>query len=105
MVLHLPIIENCDNCGACCLQVTAPPFFINDERNEAVEKRVPEAEIRAITTLLFGTSTTDRRPCRWYDPETRGCRHYDQRPDDCRAFEINSSLCHHHRRQQGIKPI
>jgi hypothetical protein len=23
----LPVIESCDNCGACCLVVTRPPFY------------------------------------------------------------------------------
>lgn len=101
-LMQLPVIENCDNCGACCLQVLAPPFFINDERNEAIEKGVPDDQVQQIVALLFGTSTMERSPCLWYDPQTRGCRHYEQRPDDCRAFEIGSHLCRHHRRSAGI---
>jgi len=100
--MNLPLLENCDHCGACCLNVVAPPFFINGERNEAIEKGVDPTEAARIEQVLFSTPTTEKSPCLWYDPETRGCRHYEQRPDDCRAFEINSYQCRHSRREHGV---
>jgi hypothetical protein len=37
----LPILADCDECGACCMHIPAPPYIINPQRNEPLEKGVP----------------------------------------------------------------
>ena len=81
---NLPVIESCDNCGACCQVVTRPPFYhvfedLGEEAWDRLERRRPDlvAELhadyqarRASGGPFYGT------PCIWFDPETLRCRHY-----------------------------
>jgi uncharacterized protein len=107
---QFPIIESCDNCGACCLVVTRPPFYhvfhdMGEAALERLERERPDlvAELeeddqarRAAGAPSYGT------PCLWYDALARRCRHYEYRPLACHEFEVGSEDCRDARRRAGI---
>jgi uncharacterized protein len=110
MTETLPVIQSCDECGACCQVVSSPPFHrvFNEEGEDAWERLRYErpdllAELladdharRANGGPFYGT------PCLWYNAETRRCRHYDDRPRACRAFELGDVDCRDARRRAGV---
>jgi Fe-S-cluster containining protein len=87
-VNELPVIESCDHCGACCMQVGHPPF--TDEERQHVPYELL-AEIDEHVAQLEGAE--DTRACIWLDLETKRCLHYEQRPHVCRDFERGSTAC------------
>ncbi|QDU37210.1 Flagellin N-methylase [Maioricimonas rarisocia] len=100
----LPVIENCDDCGACCMTVGTPPFVLDEERDEARERGVSlplRAEIQARRRELDATGRRDA-PCLWFDPETLRCRHHEMRPQVCRDYTIGDWHCRFARRREGI---
>jgi Fe-S-cluster containining protein len=107
---QLPVIDSCDDCGACCLVVTHPPFYrIFDGDGEEAWERL-KRECPGIIAALIGDQEKRRAdgrplygtPCVWFDEPTRRCRHYEFRPRACREFEIGSPDCHDARRRAGI---
>jgi uncharacterized protein len=94
----LPIIENCNSCGACCQLTPVPPF----QPGEDIMKDVPDELMQPSRDRVAADQHFDRLACVWYDPELAQCRHYDLRPDACRKFEINSDLCHGARWDVGV---
>lgn len=100
----LPIVESCENCGACCQSLPAPPYkvlmttegrLVPAPRGVAadVERLLaapPDAlEVRRVRI----ESGQNHGPCCWLDPVTRGCRWYEFRPEVCRVFERGSEDC------------
>lgn len=94
----LPIIESCDDCGACCLQTPIPPF----EPGEEAVKNVPETFLTAVRERIQQGQQFEVQPCVWFDSVSRRCLHYDFRPDNCRKFEIGSDLCRISRWDAGL---
>jgi len=106
----LPIIDSCDDCGACCRVVTLPPFrrAFDGEGEEAweclrwdrpdlmAEFLAADRARRADGDPSFGT------PCLWLDPDSGRCRHYDHRPRDCREFAVGGPDCRDARRRAGV---
>ena len=86
---QLPVIESCDDCGACCMKTSVPPFEPGEEiaRCLTASQRVP------IDERIEADQRFDDLPCVWFDMNTRRCLHYEQRPSACRKFEIGSDLC------------
>jgi|GEM_PF-491671 len=100
----LPVIESCDDCGACCMTVGTPPFVLDDERDEARERGVSlpmRAEIEARRRELDVTGRRDV-PCLWFDNETLRCRHHSRRPQVCRDYAMGDWHCRFARRREGI---
>jgi uncharacterized protein len=106
----LPVIDSCDGCGACCLVVTSPPFYMvfeemGEEAWERLGRERPEllAEIQADyhARQKNGGPFYDT-PCLWYDPETKRCRHYEYRPLACHEFEVGDEDCRDARRRAGV---
>lgn len=101
----LPVVSNCDNCGACCTgQAALPVALVGDGfRMEPVSPLPPElvTELLAIRTRFIADGfPPDGSPCIWYDAETRRCRHYEHRPTLCRdAVKVGDEAC---RRSLGI---
>ncbi|MCA9051600.1 MAG: YkgJ family cysteine cluster protein [Planctomycetaceae bacterium] len=85
----LPIIESCDDCGACCRLTPIPPFA----DGETARRSVPDELLSPIRRRIAADQQFDKLPCVWFNAETLQCRHYELRPDACRQFEINSDLC------------
>jgi uncharacterized protein len=83
----LPIITDCNDCGACCSQLGTPPF-LSYERD-----LVPDELLAEIDAIEFTQQDENGGPCIWLDPTTRQCRHYDERPFICREFEMGGEDC------------
>jgi Fe-S-cluster containining protein len=94
----LPIIQSCDDCGACCLRTPIPPF----QPGEEAILNVPQEFLTAVSARIAADQQFESLPCVWLDVETRRCRHYDLRPQACRDFQINSDLCRLSRWDEGI---
>lgn len=94
----LPIIESCDDCGACCMRTPVPPFTPGEE----VAKSVPADLLQLAADRVAADEHFDLVACVWFDEEKRACRHYDLRPDACRAFEVSSDACRMSRWDVGI---
>ena len=94
----LPIIENCDSCGACCRLTPVPPF----EPGEEAEWEVPDEFLQPIRDRVAADQHFDRVACVWYDAPHDQCKHYEVRPNACRKFEINSDLCRGARLDIGV---
>ncbi|MEZ6042049.1 MAG: YkgJ family cysteine cluster protein [Planctomycetaceae bacterium] len=95
---NLPLIENCDRCGACCMRTPVPPFAPGEE----AARNVPDSLLQTIQQRIDADQHFDLIPCVWFDPDLRRCRNYEYRPDACRAFEIGSTLCRLSRWDEGI---
>ncbi len=95
----LPVIESCDNCGACCMATPVPPF----EPGEEIAKRVPPELLNRVHERIERGQQFDRLPCVWFDSTSKRCQHYDLRPDACRDFEINGQLCRISRADIGLR--
>ncbi len=108
--MTLPVLDSCDDCGACCRVVSMPPFRrVFDESGEEAWERLKwdrpdlfasflaETRVRRATGApSFGT------PCFWLDLDTNRCLHYDLRPRACRDFDLGGVDCRDARRRAGI---
>jgi uncharacterized protein len=93
---------NCDDCGACCLNVGNPPFLLDMKdgtlRNiggiDSAEDfhRLLEAPVDARIAFAKNSESTTG-PCSWLDQATRRCQFYNFRPEICRTFEIGGKWC------------
>ncbi len=118
MTNQLPIIETCDECGACCMEQESPPGYamlLNSpdmmenaelfEEDVARLRSLPDeaiAELRSyIQQLLDGVKRPDRA-CIWLDRSTMRCRYHEYRPMICRDFEVGSDDCIGWRKAYGI---
>jgi Fe-S-cluster containining protein len=113
----LPVLESCDDCGACCFEQGAPPDYVALRLNPqfaldpsfaddvARLKALPADAARSLDRYLRAVET-DGAPrngiCVWFDHDTRRCRHYEIRPSTCRVFELNGPGCRIYRRRHGI---
>ena len=101
----LPLIESCEGCGACCLEMDSPPLYgvikrmldtmsLADlvrghplyARDARRFMRMPAA-VRTEFDILWANRVAENtadEPCFWLDLETRQCRHYRCRPSICR---------------------
>jgi Fe-S-cluster containining protein len=113
----LPILTNCEACGACCMEQGAPPDYVALSVNphlgddpsfaEDVERlgNLPAqaAELLAMYLRESQQGTRDQNGwCVWFDGVSKSCRFYDWRPSTCRVFELGSPGCRIYRRRQGI---
>ena len=112
MTTSLPILDSCDDCGACCRVVSSPPFRrVFDEAGEEAWERLRWDRPDLLAELLAIERTRKRSgdpsfgsPCHWFDPESKRCRHHDLRPRACREFEVGGVDCHDARRRQQPRP-
>ncbi|MEW4490986.1 YkgJ family cysteine cluster protein [Thalassoglobus sp. JC818] len=99
---ELPIVENCDGCGACCSVVPVPPFVMQNGTHEAVTIGVPEELLQEVLAVWDLRLYLPPDFCMWFDVERKVCRHYEYRPQACRNFELNSPACHATREMMHI---
>lgn len=105
--MSLPVINSCDDCGACCMRQSSPPGYIQficqpdidhigtawEEDFERFQKLPAEArrELEAYVAKLrrgdFDGVLGGDFPCCWLDLKTRQCRWYEHRPTIC-EFEL-----------------
>lgn len=87
-------VASCDDCGACCMVVSIPPF-------SGVELRALPAFLRADVQQSFNTRQ-GHQPCAWLDMSTKRCRHYEHRPAICHDFTRSATPCHEARDREGV---
>ena len=122
MVKHshpmLPIIQNCDGCGACCFEQGSPPGYLwllqldaaarsswPDEEDAARIDEIPAdalAVIQDYARKLGSGEVSGEGACCWLDQQTLRCRWYDHRPQICRDFEVGSEACRTWRNEYNV---
>lgn len=124
MSVNLPIVSNCDNCGACCREQGSPPMYLwylrkieegmNDsdpdwsDDHDRVTSLPPEAmrELLEYRERLLSNPPSDDGVCIWFDESTLRCRHYEHRPDICRdGLNPGDEGCIAWRRAYGVGSI
>lgn len=108
----LPVVTNCDGCGACCTGQAALPVNMvgSTFRMPSCSPPLPpelEAELREAAERFEREGwPADGTPCIWYDAEARRCRHYEHRPTLCRdEVEPGDDACRRWRRASGVDPV
>ena len=96
----LPLIDSCDDCGACCRLTPVPPF----QPGEEAVWNVPAWMLEPVQERIRRDEQFELLPCVWLDPDTLRCRHYEYRPQACRDFEIGSLLCRLSRDENPERP-
>lgn len=112
--MNLPIVNDCDNCGACCFEQGSPPGYLVimsgsawapvDVRRFAKVPAEAKAEIEAYRKALIAGTVEGNGdgPCCWLDRSTNRCRWYEHRPSICRELEPGSDGCHTWRAEYNI---
>lgn len=78
----------CGNCGACCMEMSSPPFVCNEWRT------VPYDLQHGIGDYLDGRRYNESGPCCWLDLATGECQHYEHRPQVCREdLQVGDDGC------------
>lgn len=100
MSVKLPVVTNCDGCGACCMSMGTPPFAgPGDPSWDALPEQL-KAEIKAE---VFRPGRNYDGPCIWL--ENGRCKHHAIRPMICREFEIGSPACLIWRDEHGVEKL
>ena len=115
---NLPIIDTCDDCGACCLTQKSPPGYamlladptLQDDPGPFAEdvvrlRSLPTAAADELRAYLDQVLRGVRQPddvCIWFDRQTKRCRYHDHRPRICHELEIGSDDCLGWREEYGI---
>lgn len=111
--VDLPIIESCDDCGACCLEMNSPPGYVvfyaerpcwpKDTGDHERFARLPAEAKRLLDEyvqwLRLATKVHEDAPCIWLDLDSRRCRFYEHRPSICRDLELGGEGCRGWREQ------
>jgi uncharacterized protein len=117
MEFPLPVIDLCDDCGACCMEQESPPGYVmllsspemmaeetfreDAERISAMPSALQDELRNYLHQLLAGVERPDTA-CIWLDKSTMRCRHHEHRPSVCRDFEIGTDECRSWREAYGI---
>ncbi len=106
----LPVVRDCDSCGACCTgQAALPVHLVGDHFRLDPVTPLPPAladELRAAIARFKAEGwPPDGSPCIWYDAGTKRCRHYEHRPELCReAVKPGDTACLRWRKAAGVDP-
>jgi Fe-S-cluster containining protein len=92
--VELPVIDNCGQCGACCMSVGVPPFT-NEEYDNL------DGEVQTEIALYKILGRTKGMVCAWLT-DTRECDAYAIRPIACRQFERGGVSCRVLREEYGV---
>lgn len=86
--MKLPVVKDCNGCGACCTEMGCPPFVESE-----IDALPPELKL-SVRNYQNVHGWDGGYPCLWYDAETQKCSHYEHRPEICRDFQPGSAACH-----------
>ena len=89
--MNLPIIDNCDDCGACCQHVGHPMWFRDEQEWIDLPAEMKGEHIRYLASIAGSDDYGE--PCYWLDEATKKCKHHDLRPAVCKDFEIGGDDC------------
>lgn len=107
----LPLIKDCHDCGACCLEQEALPIHLVGDgfRMESVSPLPEELKAELLQTIERFEKEgwpEDGSPCIWYDAEKKGCKHYNHRPVLCRdELKVGDEGCRRWRKSKGIDKV
>jgi len=101
-------VENCDNCGVCCMGKNLRPLSGNvcdmmaaPRRRLVLSPSMREALERVLDGPLGGN---DGCPCIWLHRMTGECLHYEYRPQLCRdTLQPGDETCLRLRCEAGIE--
>jgi Fe-S-cluster containining protein len=107
---NLPVIDSCDDCGACCQVVSRPPFRRSfDEGGEDAWERLKWDRPDLLAAFLADELARDATggpyygtPCIWFDAPKGRCLHYEYRPRAGREFEVGEQDCRDARRRACV---
>ena len=113
---ELPVIQDCNNCGACCLEQESPPGYVwllvhGGDRSDADDlarlASLPEKLRRELLDYIDDTRAGKPHPrggvCLWFDKQSRRCKHYDLRPSICRdVLQPGDEACLEWRAAYGV---
>lgn len=97
--MNLPIVTDCNDCGACCRHMGYPTFLYGSATQPDEEHwvRLP-SELKE--SLLAYIDQYEPLPdgqldgaCVWLDNKSGRCKHHEFRPQVCRDFRIGSRGC------------
>lgn len=83
--MNLPVIDDCEDCGACCMTVGVPPFTDSEFADL-------DDEVQTELSLYRILGRTKGMICAWLN-SSRKCDGYSVRPDACRNFERGGDDC------------
>ncbi|MFK8114679.1 MAG: YkgJ family cysteine cluster protein [Rubripirellula sp.] len=95
----LPTINDCGDCGACCMHMGFPPYMgmSEGETPEEFWKVMPDdlkSELLAYMSSYSPPAEGELDgPCVWLDSSTKLCKHHEHRPRVCRDFQVGSQGC------------
>lgn len=104
----LPIIQSCNNCGACCMEQESPPGYLSIlvygedgansqadlDRFNAMPQRLRKELEEYHSDMVAGLDHPKSGVCIWFNEHTRQCKHYDLRPDVCREeIQVGDDAC------------
>ena len=92
--MELPVIDNCADCGAGCMDAGLPPFSGGEIDG------LPD-EIQNELAHYNMTNRGRNMPCVWLDCEMN-CSKYEYRPKHCRDYKVGGHSCRTVRYQYGI---
>ncbi len=104
----LPVINDCRNCGVCCLHMGYPAFMepVESSHDAQYWRALPDHLKQELLDYIAACEAPPAGqldgPCIWLDPDTRLCKHHEYRPRVCRDFEIGSKECRDWRKHYGI---
>lgn len=108
---QLPVITNCDDCGACCTGQAALPVHLTGDGALRLDGVNPlpghlRDELRAAVDRFHRDGwPPDGSPCIWYDAATKRCKHYEYRPTTCRDEVMpGDEACRRWRKIAGVDP-
>lgn len=106
MKKSLPLVTNCDNCGACCTEQEALPvgWYLGSLGDPTTLPSELLAELKAMAEEFNKTGWPKGTACVWYDAETKRCKHYEYRPETCREENVvpGNESCLRWRKLKGI---
>lgn len=105
--------DQCDNCGACCMEQGSPPGYLFILRagewpvEEDIErvKRLPEQAAKELIDYgdkLRAGEVSGDGPCIWLT-DARRCRWHEHRPSVCRELAVGSPGCVAQREEYGLE--
>lgn len=105
----LPQLDDCQDCGVCCLHMGYPPY-IEGSATQTAEQYWTDLPDHLRTELVeyrnqyqHPTNGELDGPCFWFDTRTKLCKNHKYRPSVCRDFKVGCKDCVGWRDHYGIK--